>query len=165
MAISMGLFVVINLLAAYFYSPPKAEDHIEDYLQQLILPEAYATDSLIAGIDSLYIRQNLLNVMQQSENQLGEYGYYPGGVEYLYQPFKSEHLNVTTSYFNLPYRHTAADTLAPYHIYCFGGSTTYGLFVNDRHTWPAWLQQLLNEPDSAGRYAVFNFGVSGFSPT
>ena len=165
LTISVCLLVLINVLVAYLYTPPKATDQVDQYLQQLIQRDAYAADSSIAGIDSQYIRQNLLEVMQQSENPLGEYGYYPGGVEFLHQPFDSRHINVTTHYFNLPYRYSGADTLAPYHIYCFGGSTTFGLFVNDRHTWPAWLQQLLNETDTTGRYAVFNFGVSGFTPT
>lgn len=165
LAISLLLFVLVNIAVSLLHKPPVASDNIDYYLQHLIYAQAYLNDTTLPGIDSAYIRQNLLEVLLQSENPKGEYGYYPGGVEFLHQPFSSTHINVINHYLHLPYRYTGADTTAPYHIYCFGGSTTFGLFVNDKHTWPAQLQAALNQPYTTPRFAVFNLGVSGFSPT
>lgn len=165
LAISLLLFALVNIAVSLLHKPPTASNNADYYLQHLIQPQSYLNDTTLPGVDSAYIRQNLLDVLQQSENPLGEYGYYPGGVEFLYRPFTSTHINVVTHYLHLPHRSTGADTTAPYHLYCFGGSTTFGSLVNDTHTWPARLQAILNQTDTTAPFAVFNLGVSGFSPT
>lgn len=164
-AISLLLFALLNIAVAWLHKPATAADDIDYYLEHLIQTEAYLNDTTVAHFDSAYIRQNLLNVLQQGAQAQGEYQYYPGGVEYLYRPYSSAQVNVVDTFLKLPYSNTLANTAAPYHLYCFGGSTTFGLFVNDLHTWPAQLQTLLNQTDTTARFAVFNLGVSGFSPT
>ena len=40
-------------------------------------------------------------------------------------------------------------------IFCFGGSTTFGWFVNYKHSYPVYLDNILKN------YSVFNLGVPG----
>jgi lysophospholipase L1-like esterase len=51
-----------------------------------------------------------------------------------------------------------------YRIVCMGGSTTFGLTEpREDHTYPQWLQKLLNENIPSQRFEVINAGVPGWS--
>jgi len=45
-------------------------------------------------------------------------------------------------------------------IFTLGGSTTYGSASNDDETWPAYLQQIINDESSGKKIQVLNAGVS-----
>ncbi len=48
-------------------------------------------------------------------------------------------------------------------IVCLGGSTTFSLHASDnRHTWPAQLERILNERHAPTRFEVLNFGTPGY---
>jgi hypothetical protein len=93
-----------------------------------------------------------------------------GKLEFVYHPATEYQLNtfsiqgVTTTHhesgFNLRSNDAnSAERDLPYQIFCLGGSTTYGTFVKDNQTWPAFLDQALDSVE------VLNFGVPGFVPT
>lgn len=48
-------------------------------------------------------------------------------------------------------------------ILCVGDSTTYGIYLNNRQTWPAQLQAALNDgAPNTTRFTVYNGGVPGY---
>jgi len=49
-------------------------------------------------------------------------------------------------------------------IFVFGGSTTFGYYVSDEHTWPSYLSQILNER-SGVEVRVTNYGRGYFNPS
>ena len=48
-----------------------------------------------------------------------------------------------------------------FRIFAVGGSTTYGSEANDDETWPAHLQQIINEKITGKKIEVINSGLSG----
>ena len=48
-----------------------------------------------------------------------------------------------------------------YRIFVVGGSTTFGIGADDDETWPAYLQQIINEKITEKEIEVINYGLSG----
>ena len=48
-----------------------------------------------------------------------------------------------------------------FRIFAVGGSTTYGSGVTDDETWPAYLQQIINEKITGKKIEVINAGIPG----
>lgn len=49
-------------------------------------------------------------------------------------------------------------------VYCFGGSTTFGVGVTDNETYPSYLQEYLNS-SSLHSWSVYNFGCPAYFST
>jgi hypothetical protein len=94
------------------------------------------------------------------ENGGIEYQYHPA-TEYQLAPFSLTNLYVKKQEdgFNIRTNGVINDVSSKKKIYCFGGSTTYGSFLKDSETWPAYLEKGLDS------VAVLNYGVPGFVPT
>lgn len=99
---------------------------------------------------------------------------YQAWVQYGPRIVKGEFLNIELDQNGIAIRHTPNPPVSdegdlPIEIFTFGGSTTFGAGVPDKHTWPAYLSQILNErAEASGIDAcirVTNYGRVGYYPT
>lgn len=155
--------IVINLIANFYIKQKnKSSDEIE-FLYSVINHDAYLDADLEISLDSSYVNDVINDYISLIINTKKEFEYHP----------ITEHqhgINVTKTYnfnkfsdFNT--RLSICDANAKKIIFCFGGSTTLGIFNDDSHTWPAFLNQLLNLNSANNEYCVINFGTGGFTPT
>lgn len=164
------LFVLINLISlGLIRMEVKWKKKEPDYFSHLNL-EAYTAGLNVCLKDSNYVRENLNDLLALCLKEPGEYQYYPG-LEFTNRPFASKHINIISRSYDIPFRLCQKEnspSVAPelaYAIYCFGGSTTFGSLVSDAHTWPGFLSELLNIPQSQTPIVVKNYGTSGYTPT
>lgn len=100
------------------------------------------------------------------------YDYQPW-VQFMQRPYKSKHVNIIQDEWGLPLRYTPTspnvENFPVVRIFVFGGSTTFGQFVADEHTWPAFLQEILSQQVRNFGYRVhiqvYNYGRNYYYPT
>jgi len=88
-------------------------------------------------------------------------------------PFASKHANVVFDEKGFPVRKTLNPPADPaksaVDVFVLGGSTTFGYYVSDDHTWPTYLSTILNErAEREGlnvQVRVTNYGHATFYPT
>lgn len=93
--------------------------------------------------------------------------YFPHA-EYCETPFRSKTLNILTDPTGMTYRSGyqacfVQPDSSKIRVYVFGGSTSMGLFVGDKESWPSQLQKALNtkqENIEVVNYAVMGHGVT-----
>lgn len=159
-------FVVLNILCSLFirFSGINYWRYYK-LINKMINLDCYLNDSLKIRVSKKDIKE-IQDDYWLSNNQGGsEYEYSPE-VEYVEKPFHSKHINVDTLEYDLSHRRTLPPVSKEneYKIYCLGGSTTYGSFVSDEHTWPSLLMKTLNDSLSLKTYCV-NYGTPGYSPS
>lgn len=106
--------------------------------------------------------------------EMGREGFvYQPWVQFSEPPYNSRLLNVDLDERGLPIRRTLnpaaeADT-SVLQILALGGSTTFGYYVADEHTWPTALSRILNARARAEgrpfRIQVINYGRGFFNPS
>lgn len=115
------------------------------------IPEEYAADVL----DDFY-----------SLSRLG-FIYQPW-VAFSEPPFAGKRVHVDRDIRGFPIRRTinpGNQSNGPViNLFVFGGSTTFGYFVSDEHTWSSYLSQILNKNSSVS-VRVTNYGHSYFNPS
>lgn len=87
--------------------------------------------------------------------------------------FKGKQVTIETDRMGITRRQTINPWMNPnlpvIRIFTFGGSTTFGYFVSDEHTWPTFLSQILNErtikENRPFRIQVLNYGRVGYTPS
>jgi len=122
-----------------------------DYRSYENIPEEYAADVL----DDFY--------------DLSRLGFiYQPWVQFSEPPFSGKRVHIDRDARGFPARRTinpAAQTKRPtITIFVFGGSTTFGYFVSDEHTWPSYLSRILNETSGVD-VQVTNYGRGYFNPS
>lgn len=158
------IFIVINILF-YIVNKQKSNNNnnnLEFYLN-LVDTNIYQSKN----INFRYTHEKIVAVVSDFANHSNncEFEYFPI-IENIHKPFTSKYLNIIKGEDGLNYRKSwnnkENDKLKT--IYCFGGSTTFGSFVEDNDTWPSQLSQLINKNDSAS-VIVKNYGQNGYSVT
>jgi len=122
-----------------------------DYGAYENIPEEYAADVL----DDFY--------------DLSHLGFiYQPWVQFSEPPFSGKRVHIDRDIRGFPVRRTinpANQTERPtIRIFVFGGSTTFGYYVSDEHTWPSYLSQILNETSEVD-IQVTNYGRGYFNPS
>src|SRR5215831_3893922 len=122
-----------------------------DYASYENIPEEYAADVL----DDFY--------------DLSHLGFiYQPWVQFSEPPFSGKRVHIDRDIRGFPVRRTinpANQTERPtIRIFVFGGSTTFGYYVSDEHTWPSYLSQILNETSEVD-IQVTNYGRGYFNPS
>lgn len=159
------LFFGINIAAHLILNSNFiVEKHARFYLENIIQEDAYYDSNNIVSLDNNYINDILKDNTLYSLQKGGDYTYYPI-VEFLKSIFTSENINIIQPDNDVPQRLVKRNFDKnrddfDKSIYCFGGSTTFGDLVADHHTWPAFLEEILNEKN----IEVRNYGCQAFSP-
>ena len=139
-----------------FYFKPE-----EKYFQK----EAYFGTHTSLTVDESYfhaVYSDAMNYYQSKENP--PFRYEPA-VENVQSPYSSSTLNIIKNSGTFPYRVSYEDekelkVTDGKSIVCFGGSTTFGSFVSDQHTWPGFLYSGFLEDETSAIADVKNFGCS-----
>lgn len=92
-------------------------------------------------------------------------------VQFANPPFIGKRVTVEVGKLSKPRRKTinpkTNSKLPVVYIFTFGGSTTFGYWVSDEHTWPTFLSQLLNERAEKERkpfrIEVLNYGRNAYT--
>ncbi|MFN8261757.1 MAG: hypothetical protein U0X41_12535 [Chitinophagales bacterium] len=130
--------------------------------KEVIIEAAYSHKGASVRLSDTYVDSVLRDQVNYLLNNEGPFHYYPV-VEFTKSEFTSDMFNIT-DHNAIPVRYTAhSPTMksGAYKIYCLGGSTTFGDFVKDTHTWPSFLYQHVQQADSL---EVLNFGCEAYSP-
>lgn len=161
------LFGIVNLISLPIVSG--IEHRSATSRPDVFFPEAYQQPGVPVRTSDSYIDSVLVEFHRCFNPQRQSFRYHPG-IEYSHTPYRSEYLNIQYSPTELPYRSVLSPEYAEIpdsavSIYCFGGSTTFGWFVSDEHTWPAFLMGQFPETGSGRTVITRNFGAAGYSPT
>ena len=106
----------------------------------------------------LYYQDSDLSVQEVSPNPERLYQLKPGATTSTMQYSHSASIN------GLGFRgteHAATKPPGVTRIICFGGSTTYGAFVDDNGTFPYYLEKILNR-HYRGKFEVWNAGICAY---
>lgn len=158
---SLNIFVIIFSI---FFEKKDTNDFIEE-IDKIINYKAYINNDLKIKTDSSYVNLIVEDFKKLLLNNESIFEYHPT-TEVQHKTLNSAHTNILDNKNDYNTRKTFREEnfiLAQEHksIYCFGGSTTFGSFVYDRHTWPSQLAELLYK-DSV---LVKNYGQASFTPT
>lgn len=166
---TLVLVVLVNGVCHVILRGQDTTDEEVAFLRSVIDHRAYSGPGSAVHIDSAYA-QRMVN------------GYLAfligGGPEFAYHPATEfQHALTRTPGYNLHPPHPAIDfntrpcdcgpgdwQQGRQAVFCFGGSTTLGILVDDAHTWPRFLQQMLDSI-APGTYCVVNFGSGSYNPT
>lgn len=169
--ISTLLFVLVNLVSIWII-----EKKLDEKNEFIVKPfeylnyDAYQQSRLYCSCDSGYLVENISDILDFTKKDYGEYEYYPA-IEFNSRIFDSKHINIKAGKYDLNHRICYLDSFRSvkeenlYAVYCFGGSTTFGTFVSDKHTWPAQLYNQLKSKDTDADIIVKNYGTSGYTTT
>jgi hypothetical protein len=162
-------FILINVLCFYYL---KSKDTTKDeinFLYSIVDYSAYSKKGLTIQVDSNYVNAVLGEYLTFLQGEQPEFIYHPA-TEFQHAPTTTPNYNLDKSLplsdFNVrpSYLNFNTDSIPRYLIFCFGGSTTLGVLVNDKHTWPYQLQVELNKK-LPGQFGVINFGSASFNAT
>ena len=129
---------------------------------------AYINNNYEVSVDSQYVFEVLKDYQNYLSQNNSKLQYYPS-FEYSSRPYQSKHINIIKSKddynqsITLPYNKLKRiDSIKT--IFCFGGSTTYGWFVSDEHSWPSLLMKIMNT-DINEKVILKNYAVPAYSAT
>jgi lysophospholipase L1-like esterase len=121
-------------------------------------------DAYSSGTQTYNSAEDIKSVIKSFENYYlfneKSFSYHPE-TEFVQRPITSENINVRWTDFNLPYRFNPEMDVSgdqTKSIFCFGGSTTFGSYVRDNETWPAFLGAILKDSIN-----VYNYGCSAWT--
>lgn len=155
------ILVLLNIAVLPFVdeTAKQEEEYNKIVSDSLLIKNIYTQE----GFDTDYINGVMNDFANHSfHSPGGEYSYYPR-IEYVEALFSSPNLSINADKNDINNRTSSTDPQKNerrYHIYCFGGSTTFGSFVADKETWPAYLEKVLGDD-----FCIKNYGVSGYTAT
>lgn len=155
------LLVVLNGVASWWITRGQEEDNTLMEVAEVLNFKALETDKPACKLDSIEVIDALDAFIEFKKKDSAEFAYHPA-TEYQLNNFALPNLTTYQHESGFNIRANAKDEpkqARSTQVFCFGGSTTYGTFVKDHQTWPAYLEELLDS------VAVLNFGVPGFVPT
>ena len=153
------IFLLVNFCCSAYLNSIDTTKKIQAEMQTVIAPEAYFPPNAKTQVDSGYIQENITDYVQYITSTDGEFDYYPR-LEGIPAFYKSKHINIETGDNDLPHRLSTQPNCTPEKaIYCFGGSTTFGIYISDEHTWPSQLAQTINAKGQSC-VQVKNYGIS-----
>ncbi len=154
------LLILINLFA-WLWLESSFNDQENSNLFNIFNYSSLASEDPLCQMDSIELVQMLESFIDFKQSGQNEFCYHPA-TEFQLNQFSISGLSVSKheSGFNIRKNNSSDLQQTPKHqVFCFGGSTTFGTFIKNQQSWPAFLA---NELDSV---EVLNFGVPGFVPT
>ncbi|QRM89030.1 hypothetical protein FG167_07200 [Lacinutrix sp. WUR7] len=146
---NIGILLILLeciLAAMYTYNDAKKYEHkIAGKIEAKVHDNMSATDT-----KTMYQEYNAI------EMQWTPY------LHYSHKPFQGKFNTINNLGQRKTTQHKVNDTLAPIKIFCFGGSTMYGIGTTDETTIPSILSNLLIKAFPDTNFEITNFGVQGY---
>lgn len=158
------LLVIIFLNICAYLILPHLPDRNRDLATYLSKDKTNISADLYSEMPKGYLVDVLTDLVTYFQSGVS---YFPHS-EYCESPFRSQTFNILTDPTGLTYRSgyedcfKHGDTMID-RIYVFGGSTSVGIFVGDKETWPSQLHRILKKRGK--NIEVVNYAVSGHSVT
>lgn len=157
------IFILINLIALGILKHSQS-DNQEALLYDLINYDAFTNQKLSIQIDSSDVNSMLEDYIRFLKSKKPEFEYHPA-TEFQSAPTNLKNTSIIefeNDFNRRPTGYDISENQDCKSIYCFGGSTTFGAFAYDEHTWPSQLADILNKETC---FIIKNYGVLGFVPT
>jgi lysophospholipase L1-like esterase len=159
---ALVVFLLLNALALVLL--PLLPSRNRDVASSLANDPSSISKELYQDMPKDYLEDVLTDLITYFQVGLS---YFPHS-EYCETPFRSKTFNIKTDPTGMTYRASISDCFVQpdsysKRIYVFGGSTSVGIFVGDKETWPSQLQKILSTPTT--KLEVVNYAVMGHSIT
>jgi hypothetical protein len=156
------VFFIINAISILLLN----SNFLKNYISKKISNEILIEQSYFNPINDILLNKDYINEMLYDNicymlSTNGTFIYYPF-VEFSKSKFKSSSINILNEN-SVPHRKTfnvGKNDSIIYKIFCFGGSTTYGDFIKDDHTWPSFISKNFNN----SQLEVLNYGCEAYTP-
>lgn len=159
----VSIIFIINLILYLNLEDNTGQNEYVQHLHNLVNKNAYYPKNSVVILDTGYVRENIIDNVVYTFFSNGEFGYYPR-IENLHKPVSLKNIHVVKEDNDLPFRITYKLSKTPKKvIYCFGGSTTFGTLISDKHTWPAQLMSVYIK--DGYEIGVKNYGNCGHNST
>lgn len=143
------LLILLELILNSIYSY-KSKKEYDDYIDLKIEANVHPTMSA-KEIKSMYYEYNELEMQWSSYTH------------YIPKSFQGKYNNVNTNGIRKTTSFSQNNTIKPIKIFCFGGSTMYGIGSDDEHTIPSLLSKTLSKVFPNKSFEITNFGVLGYN--
>lgn len=162
---SVLLLCAANAVSLLILKRQDAHSESVGLLRSVMCYGAYASEGLEVRLDSAYVHRVIDDYVGFVLSGQPEFDYHPA-TEFHHAPTATPSYNLSRT-FDFNVRPSGGDGVMPDSgtaIFCFGGSTTLGIFAEDRHTWPRFLEEHLKR-ETGSPSCVVNFGSASFNAT